>query len=264
MFYLVLPSSSSQGHFPGNKPSHYHTKLPQNINLDGSWEVGLAEIQFQNTFDNLMSRHLWLTMSIKKVGSYLSQYDTAYGSAPMSLNSVKVHIPKGVYHTPEDIVSVVNESIQRYKDTLHRGLTLSYNKFDRTFSFHLPQDHTELVMSPSLRSLLCFDRRVISRAGKSTSRNRFHQRFERVYVYSSIVSERVVGDSMVPLIRSIPILDYKDEIIYRLFEKPFYVPIKNRQFDVIEMLLSDERGREISFKTNTSTEITLHFRKRRD
>ena len=49
MFHMTLPSNSSFDHFPNYTLSEYTTKLPQEINLEGSWEVGIAEISYPRT-----------------------------------------------------------------------------------------------------------------------------------------------------------------------------------------------------------------------
>ena len=43
-FYVTLPSDSSMNTYPDNTVAHYVTKLPRPINLDGDYEVALAEL----------------------------------------------------------------------------------------------------------------------------------------------------------------------------------------------------------------------------
>ena len=52
-FYLTLPSNSSMNYFPENKVNNFTTKLPQNIELSGDWEVGLVSVQFPVNWTNL-------------------------------------------------------------------------------------------------------------------------------------------------------------------------------------------------------------------
>ena len=40
-FYLTLRSNASSDVFPDNKTTSYRVKLPQTIDLEGNWEVGL-------------------------------------------------------------------------------------------------------------------------------------------------------------------------------------------------------------------------------
>ena len=51
--FLTLPSKSSMNYFRENKVNNFTTKLPQNIELSGDWEVGLISVQFPINWTNL-------------------------------------------------------------------------------------------------------------------------------------------------------------------------------------------------------------------
>ena len=40
-------------YFPDNKTSNFVTKLSRTLQLDGEWEVGLAEIDYPHTWHNI-------------------------------------------------------------------------------------------------------------------------------------------------------------------------------------------------------------------
>ena len=48
-FYLTLPSNSSMDYHPENTLTNFVTRLPTVIDLEGSWEVALMEIQYPHT-----------------------------------------------------------------------------------------------------------------------------------------------------------------------------------------------------------------------
>ena len=52
-FYVTLPSNSSMQCFPDNKTTNFITKLSRTLQLDGEWEVGLAEIDYLHTWYNI-------------------------------------------------------------------------------------------------------------------------------------------------------------------------------------------------------------------
>ena len=52
--YVTLPSNSSMQYFPDNKTSNSVTKLSRTLQLDGEWEVGLAEIDYRHTWNNIL------------------------------------------------------------------------------------------------------------------------------------------------------------------------------------------------------------------
>ena len=45
-FYLTLPSNSSMDYYKGNSLVNFTTRLPNAIDLNGDWEVGLVEIRY--------------------------------------------------------------------------------------------------------------------------------------------------------------------------------------------------------------------------
>ena len=49
-FYVTLPSNSSMEYFPDNKASNFVTKPSRTLQLDGEWEVGLAEKDYPHTW----------------------------------------------------------------------------------------------------------------------------------------------------------------------------------------------------------------------
>src|ERR1043165_3434298 len=52
-FYLTLPNNSSMLYYPNNTLTRYTTRLANAVSLGGEWEVGLVEIQYQHSWQNL-------------------------------------------------------------------------------------------------------------------------------------------------------------------------------------------------------------------
>ena len=96
-FYLTLPSNSSMKQYPKNVPGHYYTKLPETIDLSGKYyEIGLAEIQFPNTYSNVVAGELMIIVQPDKPTGYMA-----------------LDLPQGLYDTPEVMVSSLNELVQQ-------------------------------------------------------------------------------------------------------------------------------------------------------
>lgn len=51
-FYITLPSTASCDIYP-NTQSHFRVQLPQPIELEGKWKVGLSEIHLPIAYDNI-------------------------------------------------------------------------------------------------------------------------------------------------------------------------------------------------------------------
>ena len=58
-FYVTLTSNSSMQHFADNKTLNFVTKLSRALQLDGEWEVGLAEIDYILGTTYVKKRILW-------------------------------------------------------------------------------------------------------------------------------------------------------------------------------------------------------------
>jgi hypothetical protein len=52
-FYLTLPSDAYVNYYPGNTASHFVAKLPERVRLEGNYEVGLSEIIYPHTWNNV-------------------------------------------------------------------------------------------------------------------------------------------------------------------------------------------------------------------
>ena len=65
-FYIFLPSNSSMDVFPKNRQSQYSTQLASPIELEGRWEVGLAEIHIPTDWMNITSLNNSFTLRYSK------------------------------------------------------------------------------------------------------------------------------------------------------------------------------------------------------
>lgn len=66
-FYLTLPSDGSMKTFPNNRISQFKTLLPQNIDLtDGEWEVGLTEMMYGTSIENISENEAYFDVLITK------------------------------------------------------------------------------------------------------------------------------------------------------------------------------------------------------
>ena len=85
--------------------------------------------------------------------------------------------------------------------------------------------------------------------------------FESLYVYSSLVEPRIVGDKIVPLLRIVPITGRNGEMVTTRFDHVQYIPVMRREFGTVETEIRDNSGRPVPFERGKVT-VTLHFRRR--
>ena len=84
--------------------------------------------------------------------------------------------------------------------------------------------------------------------------------FESLYVYSSIVEPRIVGDKIAPLLRIVPITGRHGEMVTTRFDHVQYIPVLSREFGSVETEIRDDTGRPVPFERGKVT-VTLHFRR---
>ena len=81
-------------YFPENTVAKYKTHLAQPISLQGEWEVGLNEYEYQRTWNN-----------VDEIDSMI-QFDRT--SEDGRLIGEWVHIPQGYYSDAQDLINKIN------------------------------------------------------------------------------------------------------------------------------------------------------------
>lgn len=246
-FYLTLPSNSSIKYYPDNTPSHYFTKLPEPITVHGDYEAGLSEITFTNNYCNV--QHGVYVASYRKS----NQLQRVFG------------VPAGLYKAPGEIVEAL-------KLELHEALTeeekedveIKYNSATKRTTVRIQGEEASLRVSRELANF--FQTKDIEyftgNTYKSEKMMRLDNDYEAVYVYTDLIEHRMVGDIKAPLLRIIPISQKDQDVVYYTFTKPHYIPLLRSHFNSVEMLLTVDTGKPISFDKG-KTVVTLHIRRRR-
>ena len=282
MFYLTLPSNSSMDYYPENTASHFYTKLPQDVTLSGDYEVGLSEIQLSNTYFNIEDGDCYFTYLIpntsKKEGdppeneSSASVTPTALSVRPSEPDykgplAKTVIVPGGLYESNDFFIhqlSVMTKNEVGIQENGKSRLKFYYNRASKKVSLTIYEKDGVLRLSQSLQRILSLPSGIFTGPGSFVSKFSMdlNEDFKSVYVYCDLVSPRMVGDTMAPLLRIVPLSERKAQIVYHMYEKPHYVPLSRFQFNSLEILLTTDKGRPISF-TSGSTVVTLHFRRKR-
>ena len=268
--YLTLPSNSSAQYFDGNTPSHYFTKLPQPIELSGEWEVGLAELQFINTFSNVPDEQIWLTYKrsgpAKDVTRLIDPTVHSGGRAFTDITQ-KVTLKGGFYESSEVFIQALNkaseEEVERLPNNNH-PVYFKYNPATRKVSLRVFEDNAFVKLSKSLQDILGFYHNTYHGPGTFTSDAMVdvNQDYKSMFVYCDLASPRPVGDAMVPLLRTLPIVADQQKVVHAIFDKPHYIPLGRFQFDTVEILITSDLGQELSFPQG-HTVVTLHYRHKR-
>ena len=242
-FYLVLPSNSSMITHPNNTLAQYITNLPRRINISGVWECGLTEIHYPHDWYNVRNARL----TVEHDGNM----------------ETDVCFEDGYYHSPEALATTLNgDKPGRVK--------FAYEPVTQKFIAHV-KSKTKFTLYGDLPDILGFGAWSGDSTASLTSSARsmfvrassivdLRRGFESLYVYSSVVEPRIVGDKIAPLLRIVPITGRRGEMVTTRFDQVQYIPVLSREFGSVETEIRDDTGRPVPFERGKVT-VTLHFRR---
>jgi hypothetical protein len=225
-------------YFPDNTLTHFMTRLPQMMDLDGSWEIGLAEKQYP---------HGWY--NIKKL---------------FEVNQLQRHTfeqPTGYYPPPKRILKAIEG--KKHMTPLRKKFDIGMNEIDHKIGIAVKKD-CQVTISPLLQHKLGFKRAIFPQGDHvadwviDVTRG-----VNSLYVYCPLVEPRMVGDAQVPLLRIVPVEGRDAEMVTRVFDPVQYCPLVLRRFQTVEINIRDDTGVKIPFERGRVV-VTLHCRKRKE
>ena len=245
-FHVTLPSDSSNTTYPENTTSRYTTKLSERIQLDGDYEVGLAEFIYPHTwfnFNNSDERY-WIGVKID------------------AQESKKYILKSGYYIDGAAFATDLNrQAVRALLDATHMHIRFTFNSSTLKITVDT-NNKTWITVSNDFMKYLGFPRgwpsnpRPHMTASKMLDMNRG---MNLMYIYSDVVSHSIVGDVETPLLRVCNISGRDGDLVRTIFTHPHYVPLARSEFENIEINISSELGCPIPFMHGKAL-VTLHFR----
>lgn len=253
MFYLVLPSNSSFEYYPENTVAHYHTHLPKEISLSGDWEVGLQEIQYTRN---------WSSFEEGSTAGFLYVDGPPTG---VSSECIIKNLPNGYYSNKGEVLQAIVQELSQDVQNVADKVQMNWNPKSNVASITVAE-HFVLHPNSYLRKMLGFrphdNTPFIDGTFLSRRRDYLNQQCTALYVYCDIVRPRVVGDSLVNLLRTVPVTGAQGDVVYHSFQHVQYIPLANLNFDTIEIDIRDDTGKRVSFEGGRVV-TTLHFRRKK-
>jgi len=282
-FYVVLPSNSSASYFPDNTTTHFITRLPHQLRLQGEWGVSLTDIQIPMTFlhfpkdeKTIVRRNSTLTFeALKDNEKYSLDTSTSFEEKEEELTINRLEsrleghyiVPRGLYHSIDDLIKTVNET--SLKD--HVTFTINRNGYvnaQRSCTHCINNEHT-FYLSSTLARILGYDEGEYNMSSDETfwvsSRPASLIRAlpTTMFVYTDICESYITGDVRTPLLRTVP-LDVESYVYgsvkYKSFSTSKYIPLLHTDLQTIEIDIRNEFGQPIPFEYGTLT-VTLHFKR---
>jgi hypothetical protein len=240
-FYLTLPSDSSSRYYPENTTACFKTKLSERIELDGEFEVGLAQLIYPHSWFNFVNIDREFTAYFLDDDG--TRHDHVFSS--------------GQYRDENKLVEHFNEKVKL------QSIVFSWNQWKRRMKLSVLKDGGEFFMSEALKAFLGFDRAGPYREGTFYSTPGFDlkSRSRLMYVYCDIASYTCVGDEKVPLLRVCDTEGEYGQMIRTIFTHPHYIPISRTSFETLEININTELGRPMPFEFGKAV-VTLHFRRK--
>ena len=236
--------------YPDNTLSSFTTRLPNSIDLDGDWEVGLVEIQYP---------HNWYNVP-KDEGRI---YNTFFISTPQDFVG-ELWIDPGYYPSVEKLVETIEHKMNNATNRTVKRVKWYYSPITGKVKvlFH---EGMQFRLVPHMQRMLGLHSDIFDVSSGQTLQGEEITDLDPIdsmYVYCDVVEPRVVGDSLVPLLRIVPVEGEHNDLVTRIYENVHYVRLQRKSFEAIEINIRDRTGQKVPFERGTLN-VTLHFRQRK-
>ena len=275
-FYVTLPSNSSYGVYGKQHPGSYKTALERDVVVNpAEWEVGLTELMYSRTWHNVIGAKMTISIPHPGVDRFIKTEHS--------------HLPDMRYNSPHHLVTAWNDSLC---PKCKLGVKLRYDReAGRVVIYVTPRflvrlngvassvlgfgEYKSVVIKgkvgkdsnphpPELQLISEEDgvKVIYSTVAQSSLPVNLNRIINTLYVYSDVIEPQIVGDSYVPLLRSV--VDNSGEageMACVSFTNVHYKNISRGMFHEIEVNITDDTGRTVPFEGGRVT-VKLHFKKK--
>jgi len=261
-FYVTLRSDLA------NKPgtiAKFTTTLPERIELEGDWEVGLSEISFPSLRHNITREHHYLQIARTRVPLRSGHCETVKDVLHEVTHAFNVY--RRARNAAPVELRVVPSRAAAERSRRRRENGFYYVENIGRVGFYFAQN-IRLQFSSELAHILGFSpmAKYSSRGGnlvmgETKADVRSNRPYKMVYVYADVIEPVVVGDSRVKLLRTVETNGSgSTDVVHRVFSSPVYLPLQTKNFDSIEIHITSDVGESMPFLLGKST-VTLHFKR---
>jgi len=236
--YITLPCTASKDEFPNNTRGKFTTRLAHELCLQGKWEVGLCEV------------FLPVPKIILEENSEIT-----YGKNNSNLKVLKINASEcGSFSDLEKLNTPVDETGNSY---------FRFSVQQEKLTLHVSENSSVRFTKGPLGGALGFSDMVTYRGRKEETKFIANPKVtvDLVYVYCDLCEYSMVGDSVVPCLRTIPLSGNSKPSVLR-YDSVHYLPLQSNRFSTIEICIANDLGQEILFKEGI-TIVKLHLRTRK-
>jgi hypothetical protein len=167
-------------------------------------------------------------------------------------------VPEGHYSDVQAVLSTMKRILDERNIKV---FDLSFNEQTKKVTIKGPTTgaRVRMILSPVLARMLGMPETVRGECiGLFTPDIR--RGFCSLYIYCDVIEPVVVGDSKVPLLRTVNIDGAFGDIIHRSYTAPIYSPLQKKHFDTVEINIMTDTGDPVPFSIGKSV-VVLHFRR---
>ena len=254
-----LVSNASGELFANNTLSYSTNFSPEQINMEGQWEVAISEISYPSIYQKIAEGNF------KFFDEKLSKFTITYNLEPR------------IYTFITDTVKAMNTLIQERNNHNENCITVKVSHRMQKVVVMLANDTTGLAFCSTELGLIVGNN-VVNEFGvlmivKPPHEPEFAYNIVRIHslmIYSDLVEYNFLGDTKVPLLRCfLFVLKLKGRDImttgqymnYQTFSNLQFRPLLNGSFHSIHIDLRNTSGERIPFVYVGITRLVLMFRK---
>jgi hypothetical protein len=237
-FFLTLPSNASSDTFPDNKIYRYTTQLPRAIDF-GKYKAALVEFEHPGAWLNVTEACIVVV------------------KFPAGLTKTG-RLPTGKYQTIHTLISAIHKEFE--KMGVIDKIRIIWDEVTMRTTIAILDQGFSLEMSPTLLRILGYRRGMFHQSIRTGDRCAdIDEGMTSLFVYSPTVQNQMVGDTMAPLLRVVPLKSQPGtKNVNHEFRHPRYLPLVEETTDVITIDIRRDDGRHVPF-LNGKVIATLHF-----
>ena len=256
---IELVSNASGELFPDTTLSSFTKFLPEQLNLEGQWEVAISEISYPSMYQNITE-------------GYFKFFDEKFSKSTSTYN-----LKPGLYTSITDILEAMNTLFQEKNNHKETCITVKVSRRSQKVVIILANDTSGLAFcSTDLGHI--FGNNMGNQFGVLMKRKGPHEpqfaydtvRIHSLMIYSDLLECSIVGDAKAPLLRCFSFilkLSWGDIITtgqymnYQTFSNLQFRPLLKNSFHSIHIDLRDTSGEKIPFVSVGITRLVFMFRK---
>lgn len=256
-FIVELVSSASCNVYPDNTFASFTNLLPEQLNLQGDWEVALLEITYPALYNNITEGNF----------CYASDKKDDTGSC-LDI----VHIRPGLYLSVDEILIAMNDAVKESRRDDEVNLKWRTDNLSQQVEISLQSEDSKFVVySQDLSSILGFHKNeALTGKGPHTSIYPIDiLRIHSVMVYTDIVQHTIVGDTRAPILRCFPFtqkvnrgsISITKYVNYSSFDNLQFRKLLKNSIHSIKIDIRAQTGELIPFASIGLTRLSLLFRR---